>query len=357
MPFKIIRNDISKVKADIIVNTANPRPIYGGGTDTAIYKAAGVEKLLAERRKIGNIARGDIAVTPAFDLKAKYIIHTVGSKWIDGLNGEFEILENCYRKPLYKAVELECESIAFPLISTGVYGFPKDRALQIAVTVFSHFLMDYDMNITLVVFDKHSYQLSSGLLGEIDSYIDANYVKEKKSVEYSRSLLEEREPLDAEVDEDDWEFDERVYAEELTRESESEPCPVFGSILQTPGSDISLEDELDNIGASFHDKLFELIDMSSLDNKDIWKRANMDRKLFSKIQCNEDYHPKKKTVLALCIALELDLEQSKDLLARAEWAFSPSSKVDLIVQKAIIDKKFDIMQLNMVLFQYTNETL
>lgn len=356
MPFKIIRNDITKVASDAIVNTANPRPTYGGGTDTAIYKTAGADKLLAERKKIGDIARGDVAVTPAFDLKAKYIIHTVGPKWIDGLNGEFDTLASCYSKSLEKAAELGCESIAFPLISTGVYGFPKDRALQIAVSAFSHFLMDHDMDITLVVFDKHSYQLSSGLLGAIDSYIDANYVKSQKSAEYSHSIIEEQELLDFN-EEDDWEFDEHAYEEDLKCESDEAMPPMMESLMRAPDADMSLEEQLNNIGVSFHDKLFELIDMSGLDNKDIWKRANMDRKLFSKIQCNEDYHPKKKTVLALCIALELDLEQSRDLLARAEWAFSPSSKVDLIVQKAIIDRQYDIMQLNMVLFQYTNETL
>lgn len=161
-------------------------------------------------------------------------------------------------------------------------------------------------------------------------------------------------------DEDDWEWDGRAYPEELAHEEKSAPYSMIESILQAPtadDSDMSLEEQLENIGASFHDKLFELIDTSGLDNKDVWKRANMDRKLFSKIQCNADYHPKKKTVLALCIALELDLEQSRDLLARAEWAFSPSSKVDLIVQKAILDRKYNIYELNMVLFQYTNETL
>ncbi len=128
-----------------------------------------------------------------------------------------------------------------------------------------------------------------------------------------------------------------------------EPCML--------SAENSLEDELENIGASFHDKLFELIDASHIDNKDVWKRANLDRKHFSKIQCDENYHPKKKTVMALCIALKLNLEQSKDLLARADWAFSPSSKVDLIVQKAIIDKQYDIMLLNVTLFKYTNEIL
>lgn len=333
MPFKIIRNDITKVKADAIVNTANPNPICAGGTDLAIYEAAGKEQLLAERIGIGKIARGDVAVTGAYNLKAKYIIHTVGPVWEDGAHHEFDILESCYRKSLEKAAELKCESIAFPLISTGVYGFPKDKALQIAVSVFSSFLLENDMQIILVVFDKKSFQLSGQIVGEIDSYIDANYVRESREKEYP--LRSGRSAGIRELSE------EEIYCEELLQRNE----------------DMSLEDELANMGASFHEKLFELIDASHLDNKDIWKRANLDRKHFSKIQCDVNYHPKKKTVMALCIALELDLEQSKDLLARADWAFSPSSKVDLIVQKAIIDKQYDIMQLNVTLFKYTNEIL
>ncbi len=351
MPFKIVRNDITRVKADVIVNTANPNPICASGTDLAIYEAAGKEKLLAERANIGKIARGDIAVTGAYNLKAKYIIHTVGPVWTDGLHHEFEILEDCYRKSLQKALELKCESIAFPLISTGVYGFSKDKALQIAVSVFSQFLTENEIEIILVVFDKRSFQLSGQIVGDIDSYIDANYVKESHRKEYpvrSRSNARMRELPE-----------EAFYEEMLQREAEdnypleedtglAEPCML--------SADISLEDQLANIGVSFHDKLFELIDESHLDNKDVWKRANLDRKHFSKIQCDQNYHPK-KTVMALCIALKLDLEQSKDLLARADWAFSPSSKVDLIVQKAIIDKQYDIMQLNVTLFKYTNEIL
>lgn len=181
MPFKIIRNDITKVRADAIVDTANPKPIYGGGTDQAIYQAAGADKLLAKRRKIGYIERGDIAVTGAYALHAKYIIHTVGPIWVDGNHNEFQILESCYAKSLQKALELGCESIAFPLISIGVYGFPKDKALQIAVSVFSRFLLENDMQIILVVFDKKSFQLSGQLVGEIDSYIDANYIRQKRN--------------------------------------------------------------------------------------------------------------------------------------------------------------------------------
>ena len=343
MPFKIVRNDITRVKADVIVNTANPNPICASGTDLAIYEAAGKEKLLEERTGIGKIARGDIAVTGAYNLKAKYIIHTVGPVWTDGLHHEFEILEDCYRKSLQKALELKCESIAFPLISTGVYGFPKDKALQIAVSVFSQFLTENEIEIILVVFDKRSFQLSGQIVGDIDSYICANYVRESRSNTRMRELPEEA-----------------FYEEMLPREAEdnypleedtglAEPCML--------SADISLEDQLSNIGVSFHDKLFELIDEAHIDNKDVWKRANLDRKHFSKIQCDQNYHPKKKTVMALCIALHLDLEQSRDLLARADWAFSPSSKVDLIVQKAIIDKQYDIMQLNVTLFKYTNEIL
>lgn len=353
MPFKIVRNDITKVKADVIVNTGNPDPICASGTDRAIYDAAGREQLLAERKQIGRIARGEIAVTGAYSLNAKYIIHTVGPVWKDGKQHEFDILENCYKKSLQKAVELKCESIAFPLISTGVYGFPKDKALQIAVSVFSEFLMENDIQIILVVFDKRSFQLSSQIVGEIDSYIDANYVSDRHRREYSvrprgvgsREMSEEafyEEMLQISQTEDDILNDEENV-------DLAEPCMLSADTL--------LEDQLANIGASFHDKLFELIGASHLDNKDVWKRANLDRKHFSKIQCDVNYHPKKKTVMALCIALELDLEQSKDLLARADWAFSPSSKVDLIVQKAIIDKQYDIMQLNVTLFKYTNEVL
>lgn len=353
MPFKIVRNDITRIKADAIVNTANPNPICGSGTDLAIYEAAGKEQLLEERTRIGKIARGDVAVTGAYNLNAKYIIHTVGPVWEDGDHFEFDILESCYRKSLQKAIELKCESIAFPLISTGVYGFPKDKALQIAVSVFSEFLLENDMQIILVVFDKKSFQLSGQIVGEIDSYIDANYVRDSHKREYpvrDRSSARVRELSE-----------EGFYEEILQKNQIEDTYPLAESkALDEPcmlSMDMSLEDQLANMGASFHDKLFELIDASHLDNKDVWKRANLDRKHFSKIQCDMNYHPKKKTVMALCIALELDLEQSKDLLARADWAFSPSSKVDLIVQKAIIDKQYDIMQLNVTLFKYTNEIL
>ncbi|MDD6826031.1 MAG: macro domain-containing protein [Oscillospiraceae bacterium] len=173
MPFQIIRNDITKVKADVIVNTVNPKPVIGGGTDSAINKAAGEEKLLTERQKIGHIARGEMAVTPAFDLKAKYIIHTVGPIWEGGSKGEFDILRSCYRKSLEKAAELGCESVAFPLIATGVYGFPKDKALQIAMSEIGSFLMQdgTEMTVKLVVFGDKAFRLSRNLFFQVESFI------------------------------------------------------------------------------------------------------------------------------------------------------------------------------------------
>lgn len=348
MPFKIIRNDITKVKADAIVNTANPKPVCGGGTDRAVYTAAGMNDLLKARQVIGDMERGSVAVTDAFALNARYIIHTVGPVWEGGTNGEFETLENCYVRSLQKAVELRCESIAFPLISTGVYGFPKDRALEIAVSVFSRFLMEYEMNIILVVFDKKAFQLSEKIIGDVDSYIDANYVREQNKREYYGRTREIADEADS--------AEKCLVRSCREEEAEYSPLPAEESLMSM-AAPLSLEDEFENLGASFHEKLFELIDKAGMDNKDVYKRANMDRKHFSKIQCDANYHPKKKTVMALCIGLQLDIDEARDLMARADWAFSPSSKFDLIVQKAIIDREYDIMQLNMTLFKYTNEIL
>ena len=174
MPFQIIRNDITKVKADIIVNSANPAPKYDLGVDTAIYKAAGEDELLAERAKIGAIARGDIAITPAFNLNAKYIIHAVGPVWKDGDSGEYGILQSCYRKSLEKALELKCRSIAFPLLATGVYGFPKSKALSIAIDEIGAFLTKddvEDMKVILVVYDKASFLLSENLFFRVESFV------------------------------------------------------------------------------------------------------------------------------------------------------------------------------------------
>ena len=315
MPLKIIRNDITKVSADAIVNTANPKPVYAAGTDLAIYEAAGADNLLAERKKIGDIAGGDVAVTPAFQLDAKYIIHTVGPAWQGGNKDEFDILRRCYSNSLRKAAELDCESIAFPLIATGVYGFPKDKALQIAISEISDFLFQCEMMVYLVVYDDKSFQLSSQVMGDVQSFIDANYVRTTRKSEYRRRA----------------------------------------SYPTVPNN--SLDEMIANMGSTFQEKLFELIEKRGLSNVEVYTHANMDRKHFSKIQCNVNYHPSKKTAMALCIALKLNLDESKDLLARAEWAFSPNRKMDLIVMNAIINHEYNINKVNAILFEYGQECL
>lgn len=375
MPFTIIRNDITQVKADAIVNTANPRPVIGGGTDAAIYHAAGEELLLAERQKIGEIARGDAVSTPAFGLDARYIIHTVGPAWLDGKHGEREILHSCYKKSLALAAELSCESIAFPLISTGVYGFPRDEALNIALAEISKFLFAYDkdMNVILVVFDRHSLQLSRSLIGDIDEYIDDHSVKELRSKEYGRSrdvsnrrrrIFEERRYWGWESEE----FDAETFSENTALSNNlfdlSSPMPLSPTAApqaaqsaMADAADWDLDDFITKKEDTFQQRLFKLIDERHLEDPAVYKKANIDRKVFSKIRCNENYHPKKKTAIAFAIALELDLPEMRDLLSRAGWALSPGSQFDQIVSYFVVHKNYDIFEINAALFKYDQELL
>ncbi|MGN0732601.1 MAG: macro domain-containing protein [Emergencia sp.] len=367
MPFKIIRNDITKVKADAIVNTANPMPVYAAGTDKAVYEAAGADALLAERMKIGTIPRGGVAVTDAFALDAIYIIHTVGPAWKDGHSGEYETLKNCYLNSLSAAAELGCESIAFPLIATGVYGFPKDKALQIAISEISSFLFTHEMMVYLVVFDDKAFQLSENVVGEVESFIDANYVKASHRCEYreygdsrreSRRYLRRRYEADGFDDERaELEAEEVMAMECVDKVRILNAVEPMHKLTVAAETEPSLEEQLAATEGSFQEKLFEHIARKGMNNTEVYKRANLDRKHFSKIQCNANYHPSKKTAMALCIALKLDLDESKDLLARAEWAFSPNRKTDLIVMNAILHQQYDINQVNAVLFSYGQECL
>lgn len=334
MPFKIVRNNITLVKADAIVNTANPMPVVGGGTDSAIYDAAGREELLSKRMEIGEIKPGDARVTDAFALDAKYIIHTVGPMWIDGAHGEMDVLRKCYRNSLELAGELSCKSIAFPLISTGVYGFPKDEALQIALAEINRFLLKSDMMVILVVFDRKSFELSGKLLTGIEEYIDENSVDMTRKQEYGPNSISSAD-------------------ERLNRLSRRELH--HSSLVQKPEKKLS--DVLGEAGKSFQDKLFELIDASGMTDVKVYKKANVDRKLFSSIKCKKDYKPSKKTAVSFAIALELDMAATKDLLGRAGFALSPSSRFDLIISYFIEQKKYDIYEINAALFEYDEQIL
>ena len=399
MPFRIIRTNLTKVHADAIVNTANPMPVYGDGTDRAIYMAAGADELLAERRKIGAISRGEAAVTKAFRLPARFIIHTVGPVWQGGDHGEFETLRSCYRKSLLLAEQLECQSIAFPLISTGVYGFPRDKALDIALSCFREHLRDSEIDIILVVFDRKSFQLSEELVSDVEQFIDEQTVKyqyemEMPSVSFSYGAEQERrEAYQRSIESSegpDWEerggpkgSDRAKRAKSAAPKQEKRPKPkpqerqksvrrgifdpeiaaLFERLKEKQsghGADLkqgSLEDVMNNIGETFQQRLLRMIDEREYTDAQVYKKALLDRKLFSKIRCKEDYNPSKKTVLALALALELNLDETIDLLARAGYALSPSSKSDLLVEYCIVKEKYDLLDVNALLFHYGLPTL
>ena len=359
MPFRIIRNDITKVKADAIVNTANPFPIVGDGTDTAIYRAAGWDRLLAERQKIGMIEPGHTEYTEAFDLNAKYIFHTVGPAWIDGKHDEKKILRASYRSALALADKLSCKSIAFPLLASGSYKFPKDVALQIALEEIQRFLLEHEMRILLVVFDRKAFELSAKLVGKIDEYIDEHSVGELHIMEYGDAY----EPGYASsrskrVARDVQRRGNHHAARGADGESWQAKAIAFGGDFWKPEKKTkTLDDILDESSETFQQKLLQLIDESGLKDAQVYKRANISKQLFSKIRSDVDYSPKKKTVFAFAIALELDIDATQDLLARAGYAMSPSSKFDLIISYFITHHDYDIFKINSTLFGYGQPTL
>ena len=372
MSLEIIRNDITKVSADAIVNTANPEVAIGDGVDHAIYHAAGKEALLEARRQIGAIRPGDAASTPAFGLDAKYIIHTVGPVWQGGDAGEKEILADCYRKSLSIAKDLQCESVAFPLMAAGTYGFPKDAALQIAVSEISGFLFDNEMTVYLVVYNKEAFEISSKAFDDIKSYIDENEVIERESRAMNsrreqaglsnpsvRSIRDTvigaaRKLIKPEADEEAlWEPEE--YESDEIPPYETEGSPVLADMAALPEDD--LEEQIKHRAPTFQEELFRIIDKKDMDDVDVYKRANIDRKHFSKIKSNPDYNPTKKTAVAFAIALGLNLDETRDLLLTAGIALTRSNTFDIIISYCIEHNITDINQINCLLFDFDQPTL
>ena len=345
MPFQIIRNDITKVTADVIVNTANPEPKFGSGTDSAVYRVAGEEMLLAERKKIGNIAPGDVAVTRAFDLPAKYIIHTVGPAWVDGKHHEFDILRSCYKKSLAKAAELGAESIAFPLIATGVYGFPKADALQIAIQEISNFLMkeDTEMTIMLVVFDERAFMLSKNLFFQIESFIDDEEVKAAHLKEYSFDLESRYERQRYRNDQLEYEH-VLHHLEERQKQAQGTTKEIETGAFD---KELFMKDPSEDLSFSKH--LMGLLQAKDMDNATVYKQSNITKGAFSKILCGDTKIPKRTTALALCIGLRLNLRESEELLASAGLSFNPYSKADQLVIKCIMEGNYNIFTINILL--------
>lgn len=320
MPLQIIRNDITKMKVDVIVNAANPQLKMGGGVCGAIFKAAGADELQAECDLIGGCNTGDAVITKGYNLPAKYIIHTVGPIWNGGdKNGE-EYLRSCYLNSLKLAQEYKLESIAFPLISSGIYGYPKEKAFRVAVSAIQDFLLENEMMVYLIVFDKKAVELSEKLYKSIEKYIDDNYVAEL------------------------FDLSRVIHEEEI-------------KFLSPKASKRSLEDVLAQLDETFSEMLLRLIDEKGKTDVETYKKANIDRKLFSKIRSDKFYRPKKSTALALAISLELNIDETKDLLAKAGYALSHSNKFDIIVEYFIEEGIYDIFEINEALFAFDQNLL
>ena len=346
MPFKIIRDDITKVKADAIVNPANPEPVIGGGVESAIYEAAGKEKLLEARKELGRLQPGKVGVTEAFNLDAKYIVHVSGLYWKGGNSFEARCLKECYEKALKAVLDKGCKSIAFPLLGTGTYGFPKDIGLDIAVSTFTEFLEEYEMEITLVVFDNEAVNVSGKLACEVKSFIDDKYAHEVLETEYKKDRNIERYALP----------NERFHLllKEETYDVPDNTCTKETFSAEPSGS---LEAALKNIyKESFEKHLQQLINKKGLKNSEVYAAANISKQYFSKLLKGQ-VKPSKDKMLALAVGLRLNMDEVVDFLRIAGYALSPISQTDTVVEYFIRKQEYNVLKINIVLFDYGLEPL
>ena len=324
MPLSIVRNDITTMKVDAIVNAANESLLGGGGVDGAIHRAAGPD-LLKECRTLGGCKTGEAKLTRGYRLPAKFVIHTVGPIWHGGGHGEREKLVSAYRTSLTLALEQGCETVAFPLISAGAYGYPKDQALKVAVDTIGDFLLAHDITVYLVIFDRSAYTIEGKLFADIAAYIDDRYA-------------------DAHTD----------GRETRRRQMAMASMPMAAPVGAVPPS---LDEALGRMDESFSQMLLRKIDERGMTDAQCYKKANIDRKLFSKICSDIHYRPSKPTAAAFAVALELSLEEARELLGRAGFAFSHASKFDIIVEYFIARQNYNVFEINEALFAFDQSLL
>ncbi len=329
MPLEIVRNDITKMSVDAIVNAANESLLGGGGVDGAIHYAAG-PGLLAECKTLGGCKTGKAKITGGYNLPAKYVIHTVGPIYEDGKHNEKALLESCYRESLALAKEHNCVTVAFPLISSGVYGYPKDQALKVAIDVISDFLLDNEMKIYIVIFDKAAYKISEKLFSDIAEYIDDNYADEH--TDYRRESMRMNAPMQS------------IMADEI--------CECKALFAED-----DLDAKLEQIDESFSQMLLRKIDEKGMTDAECYKKANIDRKLFSKIRSDVHYKPSKPTAIAFAISLELSLDETEDMLKKAGFALSHSNKFDIIIEYFISKGNYNVFEINEALFAFDQSLL
>ena len=301
MSIKILRGDITAAEADAIVNSANTDVAVGRGVDMQIYRAAGYDRLFAEREKIGVLAYGQTAVTPAFGLNARYIFHTVAPK-----AGHEEILSLCYRGCIDLAARMKLDSIAFPLLGAGSNGIDANRTLEYAVDI----LRDTDIEVQIYISERLKFEADGRLAPSAGRA--------------------------------------GVMRKSFSMETEYNCAPSFIR---------SLDSAISEVSETFQETLLRMIDERGLKDPEVYHRANISRKHFSKIRSSRDYHPGKKTVLSFAIALELSLDETVDLLARAGYAFSPSSREDSAIRYFIQEGIYDIYDINVALFEHGLEPL
>ena len=340
MPLQIIRQDITKMRVDAIVNTTNEEMIGYSGVDLAIHTIAGAE-LDAECAKLAPLGLGQAKISGAYGLPCKYVIHTSGPVWRGGLVGESIILRSCYIESLKLAVKSGCRSIAFPLISSGVYGYPKDQVLKFAIQTITEFLFDHELTVYLCVFDKESYSFSQKLFSDIQEFINDEYVDEH--------------------DEDFYEaFDGSIDEMPMAKCIQAPMCadammPRKRETSSAAGK--SLREYMKQMDRSFQEMLFDLIDESGMTDVECYKKANVDKRTFSKIKSNKDYKPSKQTVIAFAISLQLDMDTTQELLATAGFTLSRSKVFDKIIRYFIHNGNYDIFEINEALFEFDQQLL
>lgn len=347
MPFEMIRNDITQMQVDAIVNAANTALAPGGGVCGAIFRAAGWDDMQRACREIGHCDAGQAVITKGFDLQAKYVIHTPGPIWQGGTQGEAQLLRSCYISSLQLAKKKKCKSIAFPLISSGIYGYPKAEALRIAVDAISTFLTDNEMQVYLAVFDRSTVFISEKLFSGIQAFIDDNYVEEHR---FSRDRQTELLFHERQLHEQEMQMPQTFQASMPSMPAAAAEPSGQGKKAR------SLRDLLHQLDDTFSEMLLRLIDEKGMTDVEVYKRANIDRKLFSKIR-KSSYNPSKQTAIALAIALRLNLDETKDLLGRAGYALSHSNKFDVIIEYFISEGIYDIYEINEALFTFEQKTL
>lgn len=336
MPFKIIRNDITKVEADAIVNAANPNLEMGAGVCGAIFNAAGKEELKKECDSIGHCGEGEAVATGSYMLPSKYIIHTVGPIWMGGYANEEQLLRNAYTSSLRLALSMKCESIAFPLISSGYFGYPKEKALETAISAISDFLDEYDLTVYLVVFDRASFQISRKRLYEIEKFIDDNYVSD---------VMKERPAY------------KRNEVGGLKNEAWNVEFLLESKLSKTIPAKEETEIDIPVLEETFSQMLMRLIDKNNMSDPQAYRRANITRQHFSKIRSKVDYNPSKETALAFAIALELDIDDTSDLLRTAGLALSRSILFDVIIEYHIRKRIYNTHEINEILFSFDQPLL